>query len=313
MSLERFFEMYDVFRDSDGYSYHVKARRGELNGYLLTCGSPERVETALEMVSDARIVSRRRGLLVGNGYYRGTPVTVFTTGIGPSSAEIVFTEVLLNVDFTRFRRVSVVRAGTCGSWQPHVKPNDLVIERGVVRDESVSSKIAHPAFPIVNNDLMSLVLIETAYRYGVKDRVWIGPGICKDALYADESPDRRSTLPEPQRLKQRSFENMGALSTSMESSALSALATYYTQVFRRVGLDIKVEYGCILLVVSPYYASTSDVEFEVSPESEKDMVRLALESLHRKRMLDEKFTGRRKDVPSLDGEAISWMLYHRLC
>ncbi len=313
MSLDKFFEMYDVFRDKKGYSYHVKARRGELNGYLLTCGSPERVETALEMLSDARIVSRRRGLLVGNGYYMETPVTVFTTGIGPSSAEIVFTEVLLNVDFSRFRRVSVVRAGTCGSWQPFVKPNDLVIERGVVRDESVSGKIAHPAFPVVNNDLMSLVLVETAFRHGLKDRVWIGPGICKDALYADESPERRSTIPELQRVKQKSFEYMGALSTSMESSALSALSSYYTQVFRRVGLDVKVEYGCILLVVSPYYASTSDVEFEVSQESENEMVRLALESLHRKRMLDEKFTGRRRDVPPLDGEAIGWMLYHRLC
>ncbi len=313
MPLEEFYNRYDVFRDPEGYSYHVRARRGELNGYLLTCGSPERVEMARGMLSDARIASRRRGLLVVNGYYRDTPITVFTTGIGPSSAEIVFTEVLLNIDFKRFRRVSVVRAGTCGSWQPHVKPNDLVIERGVVRDDGVSHKIAHPAFPIVNSDLMSLVLIETAYHHGFRDRVWIGPGICKDALYADESPNNRSTIPELQRLKQRSFEYMGALATSMESSALSALATYYTQAFRRIGLDVKVEYGCILLVVSPYYASTSEVEFKVSPSSEENMVRLALESLNRKRMLDEKYLDGRRDVEPLDSEAVGWMLYHRLC
>jgi uridine phosphorylase len=314
MELQKFLDDYDVFRDGEGCSYHIKAKRGQLSGYVLTCGSPERVRLAGDYLRDVEVVSDNRGLLVLNGLYgeEDVSITAFNSGMGPSSAEISLTEVIFNIDLRRYRRPTIVRAGTAGSWHRGVEVNDVVIERGVIRDDGASNKIAPLECPAATDDLTTLVLIETAGRVGLEDRIWIGKTICKSTLYVDERPENRSALAQELRLRQRSFEEMGAVATSMESAPMALQIDFYNEKFREHSLPTRIGYGCALLIVSPHYASAEKVEFRVDEDSERNLVHLCLEALRRKNLLDRRNLELRGDISPLDGAVIERLLYRRI-
>ncbi len=311
MELQKFLDDFDVFRDEEGYSHHIKARKGQLSGSILTCGSPERIRLAGDFLRDVEVVSENRGLLVLKGLYDEVPITAFSSGMGPSSSEISLTEVIFNIDLMRYRRPTIVRAGTAVSWHKGVQVNDMVIERGIIRDDGVSNRIAPLECPAGTDDLTSLSLIETAGRLGLEDKIWIGKTICKSTLYADESPENRSSLAQEISMKQRSFEEMGALAASMESAPMALQTDFYNGKFSKYSLPIRISYGCILLIVSPYYASSKEVEFSVDENSERSLVHLCLESLKRKHMLDKRCLEGLEDTSTLDSQVIENLLYRR--
>jgi uridine phosphorylase len=311
MPSDKFVKEYDVNRDGAGRCYHLKAKRGELNGYVLTCGSRERILTAKEILDESRVVGDNRGLTVVNGIYKNTPITLFCSGMGPSSTEISYTELIFNINLSKFPRATIIRAGTAGSWNAKVKPNDFVIETGVVRNEGSSTKVAPIEWPAVPDFLTNLIIYETAIKLKLDKRVHFGIGICKDTLYADEDPDKRSALGDEIKVKQKAYESLGALSTSMESAPFSVLTDFYNKKLLELGLDVKISYSCILLVVSPYYAQTSGVEFKVSKESEVELVKLGLESLARRCSLDKMYLeGKRTNT--IDIDSILKFLYKSL-
>jgi len=275
----------DVFRDSNGRSYHIKAKKGELNGYIMTAGSPERINFAKELIEEARLVSANRGLTVYNGIYRETPVTLFCSGMGPGSAEIAYTEVISNVDTTRFRRPTTIRAGTAASWSPRVSINDISVELGIVRSDGTGSRIAPLEWPARTDLITDLVIAETAHKLGLDERMWFGAGICKDTLYADESPETRSAITEIIKEGQKAYDRMGAISASMESSPMALLTDLYNRSMQ--GSGVRFSFSSALLIVSPYYGETGDVQFTVDEGSERRLVTLALESLARKRHIDD--------------------------
>jgi uridine phosphorylase len=311
MTVERFLKQFDVHRDDLGRSYHIKARRMELNGYVMTCGSRERVLKASALIDEPKVVSDERGITVINGFYKTTPVTIFCSGMGPSSTEITFTEILFDMDLSKFRRPTVIRAGTAGSWHPNVVPDDLVIETGVVRSEGASIKVAPIEWPALTDTLTNLVICEVGARMGFGNRLHMGVGICKDTLYADEDPDRRSAVRNEVKLKQEEYEALGALSTSMESAPFIVLADFYNKKMSDYGLDVKISYSCVLLIVSPYYAQTAGVEFKVSDESETALVKLVLESLARKNQLDRAYL-EGSEAPPLDIKSMMNYFYMTL-
>lgn len=274
----------DVFRDTSGRSYHVKAKNGELNGYIMTAGSPDRINAAKELIEEAKLVSSNRGLIVYNGVYKGTPVTLFCSGMGPSSAEISYTEVISNVDTARFRRPTIIRAGTAASWSPKVSVNDIAVELGVVRSDGTSSKIAPLEWPAKTDLITTLMIAETAHDLGLDERIWFGTGICKDTLYAEESPETRSSISADIKEGHRAYDRMGAISASMESSPMALLTDFYNRTMQ--GSGVRLSFASALLIVSPYYLETGDIQFKVDEGSEMKLVTLALESLAKKMHLD---------------------------
>jgi len=308
MTLDKFLKEFDVQRDKFGRSYHIKSKQSELNGYVMTCGSRERVLKAKELVDEPKLVSDNRGIPVLNGFYKTTPVTIFCSGMGPSSTEISFTEILFNIDLSKFKRPTIIRAGTAGSWHPKVDLNSYVIETGVVRNEGTSGKIAPIEWPAVTDMITNLVICETAIKMGLSDRIRLGIGICKDTLYADEDPGKRSALVTEVGLKQKEYEALGAVSTSMESAPFSILTDYYNKKLFEYRLNIRISFSCILLIVSPYYAQTSGVEFKTSEKAEMELVELTLKSLERKSQLDEMYLEGKKGL-SLDMDSILGLLY----
>lgn len=267
----------DVFRDPEGKSYHIKAKKGELTGFMITVGSPERAELASNFLNSARMISSNRGLLTYVGDYKGIEVTIFCSGMGPGSAEIAITEALANVDYSRFSSVNLIRVGTAGSWSPSVKVGDMVIETGIVRNEGSTRKVAPLEWPARSNPLLLLSLAEAANRLGFSESVHFGPGITKDTLYADESPEQRSAIPWEVEARGRAYESMGALSTSMESSIMAILSELYTSALASKG--IRFRFASALLVVSPYQGPEGALSFLAGTPDEGKAVTLGLEAL----------------------------------
>ena len=301
-------ELPDSFRDSSGYSYHLKIKKGAISGYTLNAGSPERIEMAAKLIKDAELISSNRGLVIYNGTYDGTPVTLFCTGMGPGSAEIVYTEILTNIDLKKYKRPVTIRVGTAGSWNPMVKVGDIVAETGIVRNEGAGTKIAPIEWPARTDILTMLIIAETAAKLGLAKKLWFGPGITKDTLYADEEPENRSAIPWQIEAKQKSYDNMGALSASMESSPMALMTEMYNRMLFAKG--IRISFSSLLLIVSPYYASEKNVQFNVTEEDEILALKLALSTLNRKREIDEAIdNGKEKDF---DAWGVLKLLYERL-
>lgn len=289
-------EGFDVFRDSEGRSYHIRAKKGELSGFIITVGSPERAELASRLLDNSRLISSNRGLLTYLGSYKGIDVTVFCSGMGPGSAEIALTEALANVNYSRFRSVNVIRVGTAGSWNPGVKVGDIVAETGIVRNEGSTLKIAPLEWPARSSPLLLLSIAEAASRLGVSDDVHFGPGITKDTLYADESPEERSAVPWEVEARGRAYETMGALATSMESSVMAILSELYGSMLKEKG--VRFRFASALLIVSPYQGHEGKgVTFSKGVPDEEKALRLGLEALRViSEMEDSLSSGRRMDL-----------------
>ncbi|MDG6927354.1 MAG: hypothetical protein JRN01_02695 [Nitrososphaerota archaeon] len=300
--------LQDSFRDSKGYSYHIKVKKGTLSGYTLNAGSPERVEMAAKLLNGSKLISSNRGLPIYSGTYDKTPVTLFCTGMGPGSAEIVYTEVLTNIDLKMYGRPVAIRVGTAGSWSPMVNVGDIVAETGIIRNEGAGLKIAPVEWPARTDMLTDLIIAETASKMGLNKKIWFGPGITKDTLYADEEPESRSAIPWQIEAKQKSYDNMGALSTSMESAPMALITEMYNRMLSSKG--IRISFSSLLLVVSPYYAKEENVQFKVTDEDEISALKLGLASLNRKRELDEAMDhGKKIDF---DAHGTLKLLYERL-
>lgn len=301
-------DLQDSFRDGAGYSYHIKVKKDTISGYTLNAGSPERIEMAAKMLKDSTLISANRGLLIYNGKYGETPVTLFCTGMGPGSAEIVYTEILTNIDYKKYKRPVTIRVGTAGSWSPLVSPGDIVAETGIVRNEGASLKIAPIEWPARTDILTNIIIAEAASKIGLTNKIWFGPGITKDTLYADEEPEYRSAVPWQVEARQKSYDSMGALSTSMESSPMALITEMYNRVLNSQG--IRISFSSLLLVVSPYYAQEKNVQFKVTEEDEIIALKLGLESLNRKKQIDTAIEqGKKLDF---DSYGMLKLLYERL-
>jgi uridine phosphorylase len=181
-------------------------------------GDPDRVPALAEALGPApRSVTRQRGFVcaeVADVQESGVPMLVVSTGIGGPATAIVADE-LWHLGVTQ-----IVRVGTCGAMQRHVRPGDLVISSGAVRDEGTSRQYVPLEVPAVPDPLLLVGLIHAAHEAAVKYHV--GVTHCKDA-YSAERPFGMP-LSHDWSARWDVMRALGVLATEMESAALFAAA-----------------------------------------------------------------------------------------
>jgi len=315
--------------DEQGTPHHLRVHLGSVSRYALTCGSPERAEMiAKEFLKESECLSENRGLSVYNGSYQHRiedqqqviPVTVFASGMGPSSAAIAFDEYVWGVygqDHHRGPSV-LIRVGTAGSWQEYVKVNDLVVVDGVVREEG-SESVSPIIVPTRTHSLVTDSLIRSALDLELFERLWRGKSSCKEDLYACEDPAFRSSNDRLMRERQRALRRMGVIASSMESAPLALKTDFYNALSmitpfetlmdlsqsdlkktfyklllrfnRHIPLvrehpPLGLRYGAILAIVSPDYRGPG-LEIKVDRELESTAAQVALDALGRMYMWDQ--------------------------
>ena len=118
----------ELIINDDGSAFHIHLKPEELADKVILVGDPGRVDMVGEFLEEKEFRHASREFVSITGKYRGSRITVLSTGIGTDNIDIVLTELdsLANVDFkTRevrpdHRRRTMLRIGTTGAIQPDI-------------------------------------------------------------------------------------------------------------------------------------------------------------------------------------------------
>ena len=118
----------ELIINDDGSAFHIHLKPEELADKVILVGDPGRVDMVGEFLEEKEFRHASREFVSITGKYKGSRITVLSTGIGTDNIDIVLTELdsLANVDFkTRevrpdHRRLTILRIGTTGAIQPDI-------------------------------------------------------------------------------------------------------------------------------------------------------------------------------------------------
>ncbi|MCA2012906.1 purine-nucleoside phosphorylase [Pararhodobacter sp. CCB-MM2] len=102
---------------------HIGAKPGDIAPTVLMPGDPYRARWAAEtFLKDVRLVNEVRGMLGFTGTWNGHPVTIHGSGMGMPSLSIYANELIRD-----FGAKTLIRVGSAGGMQGHVKIRDVVL------------------------------------------------------------------------------------------------------------------------------------------------------------------------------------------
>jgi uridine phosphorylase len=200
----------------DNREYHIQVAPGEVGRYVFLPGDPGRCEPIARFFDEPKLVAQNREYETWTGYLDGEMVSVTSTGIGCPSAAIAMEE-LVKVGSDTF-----VRVGTSGSMQARIKPGDVGVIHGAIRDEGTTSHYLPIEFPAVADVDITRALATGARAQG--KTVHVGISQSKDSFYGQHEPGR---MPVASRLEDRWTAWMagGAICSEMEAAALFIVAS----------------------------------------------------------------------------------------
>jgi uridine phosphorylase len=184
--------------------YHIAIAPGEVSTVALLPGDPFRVPLIAEFLTDVTTVAHNREHMTMTGMYKGRKITATSTGMGCPSTAIAVEE-LIRVGVTSF-----IRVGSSAGLQPGVKPGDLLVSEGALRNDGTTAAYAHHGFPAVPDFAITTTLTQVARELVVGKAAEVHTGInaSDDAFYA-ETPEWIAEL-----------NRLGVLNVEMESAAL---------------------------------------------------------------------------------------------
>lgn len=240
---------------------HLSGNDG-LGRYVLLPGSAARATRIAEHFDEVQRIGNPRGLPTYLGALRrdglSLDVAVSCSGMGPGSAEIVVQE-LLNAGARR-----IVRVGSCGSMSPAMKPGQVAILTGAVRDELTTRHRAPVEVPAVSHPEAVAAMVEGARAVGLDQHCFVGMGHTKASLYAREF-GVGPLGPENERYGQV-LQAAGVIASEMEASVLFILASAASAAglapLSAGNRAVPVQAACVLGV----YGDT-DTHMELDPDA----------------------------------------------
>jgi uridine phosphorylase len=155
--------------------YHLQLKPGDVPGYVILPGAPERTLVIAENWENSRVVASYREYKTVSGTYRGTPIACTSTGIGGPSSEICIHE--LNVLGVH----TCIRVGTTGCIVPEFDLGDLIIPAACVRKDGTSLTYIESEYPAYADFYVVLALMQACERLGF--RYGLGLGYTTGSFY----------------------------------------------------------------------------------------------------------------------------------
>ncbi len=198
------------------------AGNGGLGRYVFLPGDPSRAGRIAERFEDARAIDNPRGLQAWTGRLPGDdgeePIDVLAvaSGIGAGSTEVVVHELLAS----GARRL--LRVGSCGSMTDRIRPGQVVLALGAVRDEAATGHYAPPEYPAVAHPDVLAAMSEGARRAGLAAETFRGLCHSKASLFARDFG--HGPAGERNRRYREELARAGVVASEMEASTLFVLA-----------------------------------------------------------------------------------------
>ena len=186
---------------------HISAQPGDIADTVLMPGDPLRARWAAGQFLEApRCINETRGMLGYTGTWRGQRVTIHGSGMGMASLSIYANELIRD-----FGVKTLIRIGSCGGMQPHVRLRDVILAMTASAISTPSSTILREVNFAPSADWG---LLDAAAR--AADARGIAPhvgGIYSSDTFYDERPDLNEEM-----------TRHGILAVEMETAELYTLA-----------------------------------------------------------------------------------------
>src|SRR3984893_5863298 len=189
--------------------FHIAVAPGEVSTVALLPGDPFRIPLIAEFLTDVTAVAHNREHLTMTGMYKGKKITATSTGMGCPSTAIAVEEL------ARVGVRSFIRVGSSAGLQPQVKPGDLLVSEGSLRNDGTTAAYAHAGYPAVPDLRITLELERFARQIPATEGTFaVHSGISvSDAAFYAETPAWISQL-----------NSLGILNVEMEASAIYVVA-----------------------------------------------------------------------------------------
>lgn len=227
---------------------HIEAQKGEIAERILLPGDPYRSKYIAEnFLENAVLFNDVRGALGYTGYYKNKKVSVMGTGMGSSSIGIYAYELINFYDVK-----TLIRIGTCGAIQDHIKLGDLIAGIAASTDSNFEKQFNAPGTLAASAD--ASLIISTAEKSKELDfECHMGNIVSSEIFYHDEKDVWKE------------WAKMGVLVLEMEANAL-----YLTAMRHKAK-------ALTLLTVSDSLVNNSSISSEVREKGLQKMITLALE------------------------------------
>ncbi|AKJ43143.1 purine-nucleoside phosphorylase [Pragia fontium] len=229
---------------------HINAERGDFSDVVLMPGDPLRAKHIAEtQLERAKLVTDTRNMLGFTGYYRGRRISVMGHGMGIPSCSIYAKELITEYDVKH-----LIRVGSCGAINRHLKLRDIVIGMGASTDSGVNRQRfkGHDFAALADYGLLRHA-VDAAQQQKID--VQIGNIFSADLFYSP-NPDMFDIM-----------EKFNILAVEMEAAGLYGVAA-----------EFGAKALCIC-TVSDHLRQPGNLSAEQRQTSFNQMVEIALESV----------------------------------
>ncbi len=182
---------------------HIQAKHGDIAPIVLLPGDPLRAKyIAQTYLENPQCYNEVRGMLGYTGSYHGARVSIQGTGMGGPSMGIYAHELIHGYGVKH-----LIRIGTAGALQPHLKLKDLVL--GISASYDGAYRDFQPGGTLVPT--ASFALLQQAYELAMQAKLPIHAGsiLSSDAFYTKDGPEGL-----------KPWKDHGILAVEMEAAAL---------------------------------------------------------------------------------------------
>lgn len=183
---------------------HTNLIPGSIPTAVIVCGDPARATEIAGRLDEHELLAERREYRTYVGVKNGRSLTVTSHGIGAPGAAIAFEELIAA------GAQQIIRVGTCGSMQPHIKPGELIIASAAVQRTGYGREVVPEGYPAVADTRLVLALEQAATQQSVA--TYTGIVLTRDAFYAGVENPHTPSYPQ--------LAEANVLAVEMECSAL---------------------------------------------------------------------------------------------
>lgn len=233
----------ELVLNPDGSVYHLNILPQDLADKIILVGDPDRVPKVSQYFDSVEVKKNKREFYTHTGMLRGERITVMSTGIGTENIDIVMNELdaLVNIDLekkeikTEHKSLNLFRLGTCGSVNPEIEVDQLMVTENVVgldgllhfyqdyHFENEFSKNFTAGFPY--EKIKGMLYFSDWSRKNselFQDAKYIGNTATFPGFYAPQGRQLRLKALDDQFLEQ--LNNLGISNFEMETSAIYGLS-----------------------------------------------------------------------------------------
>ncbi|MEK7466152.1 MAG: nucleoside phosphorylase [Planctomycetota bacterium] len=210
------FQSAEVVRTSRGRQYHIGCAPGDVAPFVLLCGDPARARRCASKFQRVRVERANREYVTITGTWKGIPVSVMATGMGPDNTEIAV------VELAQICEPTLLRIGSCGALQKSTPIGSIVVSSGAVRLENTSTWFVPEGYPALAHPEASLALLQAASD--LKLRHSFGLTATAPGFYGAQAREVPGFPPRYPKLD-ADLARIGVANLEMEASALFTLAT----------------------------------------------------------------------------------------